>query len=140
MSDNKEYRLERQIGYLLRLAYQRHSIIFQHHTLLDLTPTQFAALIRIHEETSCSQNLLGRKISVDVATIKGVVDRLKKRGLIELRPDPQDKRRTLISLMPKTKDMMDELYAAGEKISDETLRLLTASEQERLIQLLTKIS
>ena len=140
MSENKKYKLEKQIGYLLRLAYQRHSVIFQHHTLLDLTPTQFSALVRINEEQSCSQNLLGRKISVDVATIKGVVDRLYKRGLIDLKPDPEDKRRTLITLKPKTKNMMKELHAAGEKISDETLRQLTASEQERLIQLLTKIS
>ena len=140
MSENKKYKLEKQIGYLLRLAYQRHSVIFQHHTLLDLTPTQFSALVRINEEQSCSQNLLGRKISVDVATSKGVVDRLYKRGLIDLKPDPEDKRRTLISLKPKTKNMMNELHAAGEKISDETLRQLTASEQERLIQLLTKIS
>lgn len=140
MSENKKYKLEKQIGYLLRLAYQRHSVIFQHHTLLDLTPTQFSALVRINEEQSCSQNLLGRKISVDVATIKGVVDRLYKRGLIDLKPDPEDKRRTLISLKPKTKNMMNELHAAGEKISDETLRQLTASEQERLIQLLSKIS
>ena len=140
MSENKKYKLEKQIGYLLRLAYQRHSVIFQHHTLLDLTPTQFSALVRINEEQSCSQNLLGRKISVDVATIKGVVDRLYKRGLIDLKPDPEDKRRTLITLKPKTKNMMKELYAVGEKISDETLRQLTASEQERLIQLLSKIS
>ena len=140
MSENKKYKLEKQIGYLLRLAYQRHSVIFQHHTLLDLTPTQFSALVRINEEQSCSQNLLGRKISVDVATIKGVVDRLYKRGLIDLKPDPEDKRRTLISLKPKTKNMMNELHAAGEKISDETLRQLTPPEQERLIQLLTKIS
>ena len=140
MSENKKYKLEKQIGYLLRLAYQRHSVIFQHHTLLDLTPTQFSALVRINEEQSCSQNLLGRKISVDVATIKGVVDRLYKRGLIDLKPDPEDKRRTLITLKPKTKNMMKELYAVGEKISDETLHQLSASEQERLIQLLTKIS
>lgn len=134
------YSLDGQIGYLLRLAYQRHSVIFQHHTLMDLTPTQFAALVRIHEEKSCSQNLLGRKISVDVATIKGVVDRLNKKGLIALSPDPQDRRRTLISLKLKAKEMMDELYSAGELISDETLRLLTVPERDRLLQLLAKIS
>jgi len=140
MSEKNEYRLERQIGYLLRLAYQRHSVIFQHHTLLDLTPTQFSALIRIHEEKSCSQNSLGRKISVDVATIKGVVDRLNKRNLVELKPDPADKRRTLISLTSATAAMIGKLYSAGEKISDETMRQLTPAEQDRLIQLLTKIS
>lgn len=140
MPEKSKYQLEKQIGYLLRLANQRHSLIFQHHTLMDLTPTQFAALVRIYEEKSCSQNSLGRKTSVDVATIKGVVDRLKNKDLISIRPDPKDKRRTLISLKPETESMMEELYRVGENISDETLRPLTPSEQDRLLQLLTKIS
>jgi len=116
MSQQTTYRLEEQIGYLLRLAYQRHSVIFQHHTLHDLTATQFSAVIRIHEEGSCSQNQLGRMISVDVATIKGVVDRLNKKGLINLEADPNDKRRTLISLKPETQDMMQDLRKVGESL------------------------
>jgi len=139
-TEKTNYRLEEQIGYLLRLANQRHSVIFQHHTLMELTPTQFAALIRIHEEQSCSQNSLGRKISIDVATIKGVVDRLNKKGLIKLSADAKDKRRTLISLKPSTKAMIDELFSVGKVISDETLRPLSTPERERLLQLLAKIS
>jgi len=139
-SEKSDYRLEEQIGYLLRLANQRHSIIFQHHCLMELTPTQFAAVVRLYEEESCSQNSLGRKISVDVATIKGVVDRLNKKGLIKQSADPNDKRRTLISLKPKTREMMGELHAVGEVISDETLRPLSQTERERLLQLLAKIS
>jgi len=77
---------------------------------------------------------------VDVATIKGVVERLKKKGLVALQPDPNDKRRTLISLKPKAKLLMDELFSVGNTISDETLRPLTAAERERLLQLLNKIS
>jgi len=140
LTEKTDYRLEEQIGYLLRLANQRHSIIFQHHCLMELTPTQFAALVRLNEEESCSQNSLGRKISVDVATIKGVVDRLNKKGLIALSTDPKDKRRTVISLKPKTKKMINELHGVGNVISDETLRPLSMSERERLLQLLAKIS
>ena len=140
MSEKPEYQLDKQIGYLLRLANQRHSLIFQHHTLMELTPTQFAALIRLYEENSCSQNSLGRKISVDVATIKGVVDRLNKKDLVTLQRDPKDQRRTLIGLTPKAERMMDELFSVGTMISDETLRALTTAERERLLQLLQKIT
>ena len=115
-------------------------MIFQKHMIADLTPTQFSALVRIHEEKSCSQNLLGRMISVDVATMKGVIDRLKKKGLINLAPYPTDKRRTLISLTTETEEMMDDLMKTGSKISEETLRPLTATEKNRLLQLLTKIT
>jgi len=139
MSEKAEYSLENQIGYLLRLAYQRHSVIFQHHALMDLTATQFSALIRIQEEETCSQNHLGRMISVDVATIKGVVDRLNKKGLITLNADPGDKRRTLISLKPETQTMMEDLRTMGVQISEETLRPLNTTERERLLQLLGKI-
>lgn len=41
------YRLDEQIGHMLRLAYQRHTVIFQKRTLFDLTPTQFTALVGI---------------------------------------------------------------------------------------------
>ena len=140
MSEKPYYQLDKQIGYLLRLANQRHSLIFQHHTLMELTPTQFSALIRLYEENSCSQNSLGRKISVDVATIKGVVDRLNKKDLVTLQRDPKDKRRTLIGLTPKAERMMDELFSVGTMISDETLRALTTAERERLLQLLQKIT
>lgn len=115
-------------------------MIFQQHMLSDLTPTQFSALIRIHKEKSCSQNHLGRMISVDVATMKGVIDRLKKKGLIDLNEDPSDKRRILISLAPETEEMIEGFQKIGSKVSEETLRPLTASEGNRLIQLLTKIT
>ena len=71
------YRLDDQAGYLLRLASQRHAAIFQSLTLEGLTPTQFSALIRISEQGQCSQNHLGRLAAMDVATIKGVADRLR---------------------------------------------------------------
>ena len=35
---------------------------------------------------------------MDVATIKGVIDRLTARGLTETSPDPEDGRRLLVSL------------------------------------------
>ena len=84
------YRLEDQVGYLLRLASQRHSIIFQNRISKDLTPTQFSTLIRVAEKKKVSHNRLGRLAAIDIATIKGVVDRLKAKGLVQATADPGD--------------------------------------------------
>jgi len=134
------YVLDAQIGYLLRLANQRHALIFQEHSILDLTPTQFSAMVRLLDEGECSQNELGRRTAMDVATIKGVVDRLRQKGLTLSRPDPEDKRRMLISLSEEGAAMLDRMTAVGREITGETLAPLTAEEQRTLLTLLQKLT
>src|SRR5206468_11474424 len=73
------YILDEQIGFILRQVWQRHSTIFARDIGINLTPTQWAALAKLAETGPCSQNLLGRLTSMDVATIKGVIDRLRQR-------------------------------------------------------------
>ena len=76
------YVLDEQAGFQLRVAMQRHTSIFTARMIEGLTQTQFAALAKLHEVGSCSQNHLGRLIYLDAATIKSVVDRLGARGFI----------------------------------------------------------
>jgi len=134
------YILEEQVGYLLRLAGQRHVALFQKGTLRNLTPTQFSALVRIASVGECSQNKLGRMISMDVATIKGVIDRLKKKDLVNLRPDPNDRRRTIISLTDDATALVSDLHDMGRYITDVTLEPLTKKEQKTLLRLLKKLT
>ena len=68
--------LDEQVGFLMRVAMQRHTSIFMSRMIEGLTQTQFAALAKLYEVGPCSQNHLGRLIYLDAATIKGVVDRL----------------------------------------------------------------
>lgn len=134
------YELSEQVGYLLRLAHQRHAAIFQKHTVHQLTATQFAALMRISQHDKVSQNHLGRLAGMDVATVKGVVERLNVKKLIQLSTDPKDKRRVMISLSEEGERLISELHEIGAKITDETLSPLTASQSATLVKLLHKIS
>lgn len=136
----KPYVLEDQVGFMMRLAGQRHSAIFQTHAPLGLTPTQFSVLIKVLELEECSQNELGRKTAMDVATIKGVVDRLRARDLVRVKPDPSDKRRALVVPTEATLAMADDLKDAGHQITTDTLAPLSASEREAFLMLLAKIS
>jgi len=77
---------------------------------------------------------------MDVATIKGVVDRLSKKGFVQLRRDESDKRRTLISLTAKAQALVGELHQIGAEISAKTLQPLTASEQRNFLRLLRKLT
>lgn len=140
MSDlDEDYRLDEQVGYLLRLAMQRHAGIFQARAPGGLTPTQFAAMIRLSEEGSCSQNQLGRLAAMDIATIKGVVDRLRQKGLVRTQASREDRRRSVISLTAAGERMIDELKEAGAEISGETLARLSAAEARTLVRLLGKL-
>jgi len=132
--------LDEQVGYLLRLANQRHSAIFQSNAPFGLTPTQFATFVRLSQLGECSQNFLGRETAMDVATIKGVVDRLHKKGLIELKRDPNDRRRLIVSVAPEHATIIAQLHAAGHDISRATLSPLSAAEQETFLRLLKKIT
>jgi len=139
-SSETAYILEEQVGYLLRLASQRHAAIFQKHAVQNLTPTQFTTLMRVAEMGDVSQNHLGRLAAMDVATIKGVVDRLKAKGLMQSRPDQVDKRRSIISLTDKGADLIDDLKQTGLIITEDTLAPLTPQERRTLANLLRKIS
>lgn len=134
------YILDEQVGYLLRLASQRHAVIFQKHAIDGLTATQFSTLMRVAEVGSVSQNQLGRLAAMDVATVKGVVDRLKAKGLATSAADVDDKRRSMISLTQKGQDLIEDLRRIGTVITDETLAPLSMPERKTLAKLLQKIT
>lgn len=134
------YRLEDQVGYLLRQAAQRHARLFAARIGSDLTPTQWAAVAKLQEEgRPVSQNLLGRLTAMDAATIKGVVDRLTRRGLTETRPDPEDSRRLLVALTDEGRARVLKLEPRARRVTDETLAPLSDTERSVLLPLLRKL-
>lgn len=134
------YRLEDQVGFYLRRAGQRHAAIFAAHMVDELTPTQWAALVKLSELTSVSQNLLGRETAMDGATIKGVVDRLVKRGLIATSPDPDDGRRMRVAITEAGREAVARGIAAARATTAETLQPLDPGEQRNLLDLLRRIA
>jgi DNA-binding MarR family transcriptional regulator len=106
---------------------------------VGLTPTQYAALVKIGEVGEISQNHLGRLTAMDPATSQGVIRRLQARGLIVLRPDPDDRRRTLVSQSDAGRRLVPTAIARGRAITRETLAPLEAAEQATLLDLLKRL-
>ena len=133
------YRLDDQVGFLLRRASQRHLSLFT-ATIPKLTSMQFATLAKLNEAGALSQNALGRLTAMDAATIKGVVDRLGKRDLVQTENDKTDRRRTIVSLTESGKALFDELEGKARRVTEETLAPLSESEQALFLHLLRKLT
>jgi DNA-binding MarR family transcriptional regulator len=132
------YVLEEQVGFKLRLAYQQHAEIFA-ATLPDITPTQFAVLWKLHDQGSLSQNELGRQVAMDAATVKGVIDRLKKRDLVQTAPSSTDLRRLDVTLTPAGAACVAKAIPQALNISRLTTRRLNRREEAQLLALLDKL-
>ena len=138
MTTPDTYLLERQVGFIMRRVMQRHIAIFS-SLIPDMTPTQFAALAKLCELGQTSQNELGRLTSMDVATIKGVVDRLRARGLIQAAPLVGDRRRLLLTPTEEGRTLHAELVGKASEVTRQTLAPLDSLEQDRLIKLLERL-
>jgi len=140
-ADDGDYRLEDQVGFLLRCAHQRASSIFQEVMAEGgLTPTQFSALVRLRDADEISQNQLGRLTAMDPATIQGVIRRLVERQLIHRRADPGDKRRTLVRLSPAGRRLTDTVVPHGPVVSERTLAPLSPQEKRVFLALLRRLT
>lgn len=135
----ESYRLVEQVGFLMRIANQRHTAIFASRMIEGLTPPQFATLAKLREVGPCSQNRLGRLVHLDAATIKGVVDRLSGRGFVLTAEDPHDRRRRAVGLTERGHAVADTAILLAREISEATLEPLSAPEREQLVRLLKKI-
>lgn len=137
--ESAQYTLGEQVGFYLRQANQRHVAIFAELMAEKLTTTQWAALAKLREMQPCSQGNLGRETAMDMATIKGVVDRLVKRGLINTKPDTEDARRLVLTLTKAGEETIDRNRSAALDVSTQTLKPLTPGERMMLMELLQKI-
>ena len=139
--DMEGYVLEEQVGHLLRRAHQRASAIFaeiiaEHR----LTPTQFAALVKIGDQAAVSQNHLGRLTAMDPATMQGVVRRLMARGLVARAADPDDRRRSILRLTAEGEATVAATVERGRRVTAETLAPLNGRERDTLLRLLGKLT
>ncbi len=138
-SADSRYVMEDQVGFLMRVAMQRHTSIFMSLMAHKLTQTQFAALAKLIEVGTCSQNHLGRLIYLDPATIKGVIDRLRRRKLVTIQVNPKDRRRSMIAVTTSGCRVASEAIDRAHRITPKALVALKPLEQRELVRLLQKM-
>jgi|SRR5699024_4640664 len=138
---DQDYDVTEQIGHLLRRATQRHTAIFQKHIgNSQLTTIQFVTLCTLYERGPSSQVELVDATAVDQATIRGIIKRLKDRGLALISTSLEDRRKVIISISPEGATLIEETIPKARYISELTMERLNPAERIAIIYLLKKLS
>ena len=95
------YRSHIQVSAALRQTFQDAGY--------DLTPEQWAVLLRLREQEGLNQSQLGEKTSKDRHNITRILKQLDKRGYIEKIHDEKDKRAFHVYLAPAGRRILKEL-------------------------------
>lgn len=140
----KAYNLQEQIGFILRLTNQYATGVFlavfnEYAPDIPITNMQFAVLVTLWEKPDISHGELSQITSLDLATLQGVVTRLKEKKLLQIVPDKRDGRRRLVRLTRDGEALATHLRSFGDEISTRTLAPLAPDEQAQLLHLLKKL-
>jgi DNA-binding MarR family transcriptional regulator len=131
----------RQIGFLIRKFYQKNQAIWQALCVDDqMTSVQSAALSVVQRDGPCSLTALGRAAAMDPATTRGVVERLRVRGMISLLGDATDRRKVIVQLEQPARDYLAAMADAMPRIAEATLKPLNPAECVALEYLLLKVT
>jgi len=142
MSDTPtDYRFNDQIGHLLRRAYQRHVAIFQQAVPdAQLTAAQFVVLCTLRDRGTCQIPAIVEATAIDDASVRGIVERLKWRGLLTATHEPGDARRTEVALTPEGRALVEKTVPFAREISELTFGDLSAHERKTIVALLRRLS
>lgn len=131
------YGFESCIVFLLAKAYQNaHARFKRHLSGLDLTPIQHLILECLREEEGLSAGEIGKRLSLDNATLSGVLDRMTEKNWVVKETDPQDRRFLRLYLSPRAREMLPVLLEARQKANEDIMAGLTVEERILLKRLL----
>jgi len=106
---------------------------------IDLQPPLFRVLNLIDAAEGRSQQAIGEAIQVPPSRMVALVDELERRGLVERRPDPGDRRIRALFLTRKGRETLSRGREIAKAHERELTRGMAAADRERLVELLQQM-
>jgi MarR family 2-MHQ and catechol resistance regulon transcriptional repressor len=104
-----------------------------------MCPGDFAVLEALLHKGPLPVNTIGKKVLLTSGSMTAAVDRLERRGLVERRNDPEDRRTRVVHLTAEGRKVIRKLFAVHEQDMERAVSVLNASEKEQLSGLLRKV-
>jgi DNA-binding MarR family transcriptional regulator len=82
---------------------------------------------------------ISERVLAPAASMTATLDLLERRGWIERRANPQDRRSVLIAITPEGQRISDRLLPGIRALERETLAVLTTKERDQLMRMLAKV-
>jgi DNA-binding MarR family transcriptional regulator len=132
--------MEARLGYLLKHARSGLQTISEPAlAVIDLDGRQFAVLSVIGEQGPMAQQRVSETLRVDRTTIVALVDELERKGFVERKRDPGDRRAYAVEITPKGARTLQRARTVVDAAEVEFTAALSAAERRQLRELLAKL-
>src|SRR5215204_3223742 len=107
--------------------------------VIDLHPPLFRVLNVVDAAEGRSQQAIGEAIQAPASRMVAIVDELERRGLVERRPHPGDRRVHALYLTGKGRRMLTRARKIAAEHEADLTRGMSEAESKRLIALLQRV-
>src|SRR6476469_9235878 len=111
----------------------------QKAALFGMSRAKWAVLARLDRFEGLKQTELADMLDLQPISLTRLLDGLSENGLIERRPDPDDRRAKRLFLTPAARPLLDRLRELGEDLMTTALAGLDQSKTSALLASLTTI-
>jgi len=116
-----------------------NDVVNKHISTFNLNPTEFAVLELLYHKGAQPLQQIGGKILLASGSITYVVDKLEKKGLLERRACPNDRRVTHAQITDKGQQLIEEIFPPHQEKINEIVSVLTDEEKKLVTELLKKV-
>jgi DNA-binding MarR family transcriptional regulator len=122
---------------ITRLAHAMSSELDSKLRPYGVTVSQWTLLKKLWQQEGRSQVELQEMLGLEAATVTGLIQRMTNLGLVQRRPDPNDKRVQRVYLTERGRELKC-VTTPIEEVNARAIQGFTPDEQEFLIRLLKR--
>lgn len=127
-------------GFLVRRLHQiGDALFFEECQSKNITPIQFGILTALSMNPWLDQKAIGRELALDRTTTAQVLARLKTKGLIETRVNPDDRRSRLSVITKNGLKVIGSLHDCMQRAQDRLIAPLSESNRALFMKLVTQV-
>lgn len=98
-----------------------------------ITRAQWVVLVRLDRSEGLKQSELAEILDLQPISLTRLLDKLSECGLIERRPDPDDRRAKRLFLTPQARPLLEKLGDLGEELLSTALAGVERQSVERMV-------
>lgn len=105
-----------------------------------ITPEQWTVVYQVYLQEGINQKELAVRSGKDQPSITRILDVLDKKGFIQRKPDPGDRRAYLIFATPTVQQLMDDTVPLELSLNDELIAGISDEQLQMLDEIIQQIN
>lgn len=126
--------LNREIAFVIMdVARLLKTYADQQGRQFGISRAQWTVLVRLDRSEGLKQSELTEYLDLQPISLTRLLDRLAENGLIERRPDPNDRRANRLYLTPAARPLLEKLAGLSQRMMSTVLEGLDTPTRERML-------